>query len=459
MAVTRAVSARVAFLSSWGFGIAWLAIACMWMRVFGPIPFIALVLIEGAVLGVLGAWAWWWRVQPWRMVVVPASWVVIEAIRSAVPFGGFAWAQLSHSQGTGTWLLGYLPWLGSWGLSALIVALGMGLVEGTRLARTHPRVWPRLIGCTAGLVLLGLGLRLYPAPFTQPTGNPLLTAIVQAGDVRRTFAAGISAIQPRDQRVVDHLSVQHQALNGSQMDLIVWPENSLDSDPDTSMTPGLQAARDALLAEVGQATVFAGQNDHNTEGQLTNAIGVYQHRQRIGTITKAKLVPFGEFFPYPELLSWVPSAQLIGHMVPGAGPDAVLVGSHLVGAVICYESAYADMVSQALATNAGVLVVSTNNASFADTAMKDQHLTISRIRAIEYGRPVAHGSLSGPSAFITPDGRMSPPTRYLDGGVITQALQARTGFTPAAYVNPVLPWMAGLLVGLVTGWRLVRSRA
>lgn len=440
-AITLVASANRAWMVSTIFGIIWLALACAWMRVFGPIPYLALVVIEGAVVGLVGMLGWYWRTSPWRWLMVPAVWVAIEAARTAVPFGGFAWAQLSHSQATGSWLLGYLPWIGSWGMSAVIVALGMAVVYWVQDPVGTIRRWLLVLG----LVVAGLVLRQFPAPFTAPMGEALNVAYVQAGDVRHTFAAGISALQPKNQRVIDAVTKEHAALDGADLDVIVWPENSLDNDPDAPGNAWLAQARDRLLAKVGEATVFAGQNDHNAAGELTNAIGIYQHGQRTDTITKYKLVPFGEFFPYPDLLGWVPSAQLIGHMVPGAGPDSVPIGNHRVGAVICYESAYASMISQALAKDAGLLVVSTNNASFGNTAMMHQHLSISRLRAVEYGRPVIHASLSGPSAFITPDGQASDAPGYQEAAARTQQMQPRTGFTPAAWLNPVLPWVAAVI--------------
>lgn len=445
-AVQRASTPYLAGTVATLYGICWLALACAWMRVFGPIPYIALVVIEGAVIGLVGVLSWYWRTNPWRWVMVPSIWVAIEAARVAFPFGGFAWAQLSHSQANGTWMLGFAPWIGSWGLSAVIVVLGMAIVH---CASDSARYLRGGLGLVV-IIACGLGLRAVPNPFTSPTGRPLRTAFVQAGDVRHTFAAGISALSPKDQRVVDALVKEHRALDGQAFDLIIWPENSLDNDPDAPGNEWLATARDRLLASVGDATVLVGQNDHNAQGKLTNAIGVYHLGQRTDTITKYKLVPFGEFFPYPEYLGWVPSAQLIGHMVPGDGPGTVRVREHPVGAVICYESAYASMVSQALAADAGVLVVSTNNASFADTAMMNQHLVLSRLRAVEYGRPVIHASLSGPSAFIAPNGTISELTSYLEGAARTQTLQPRSGFTLAAWLNPVLPWVAtGIaLVGL-----------
>ncbi len=424
------------------------------MRVFGPVPYIALIAIEGGLIGALGALLWFARNAPWRWLLVPSAWVTLEATRAAVPFGGFAWAQLHHSQGTGSWLLAYAPWLGSWGTSMAIMVLGMGLAESI----VNRAYWTRLILATVAVIGVGIGLSHVPAPLTTASGPPLTVGITQSGDVRHTFAAGISAVDPKNQRVIDILAAQWERAPLPRVDLLVWPENSFDNDPDAPNQARLKQDRDTLLARIGASTVFVGQNGHTADGELTNVIGVYQSGQLVTSIAKYKLVPFGEFFPYPKLLGWVPSAQLIGHMVPGHGPDSVAVAQTRVGAVICYESAFSSMISQAMAKNPGVLVVSTNNASFGSTAMKDQHVAISRFRAVEYGRPVVHASLSGPSAFITPDGRIHQRTQYLEGASLQQSFQPRTGFTPAAYLNPVLPWLAGAFSVCFLGLGVARRR-
>lgn len=496
------------------FTIVWLAIACAWMAVFGPIAFIALFLAQGLIIVPFGLLAWWARTSRWRYLTIPAAYVVTESLRAAYPFGGFAWAQLSHSQ-AGTWGLANLYELvGSWGMSAVVVLTGMILGEALAMATT------RMVGHThktaptktvdladrdgtqgdyaqgdgahghsvqgAGLdvqshqgrmavgatvtalvknKMPGIGLPLLvfimgqgfvnPWPETVMTWGTLDVAIVQAGDVRHTFAAGISALEPKDERVVDHLTAAHRHLDGRSFDLIIWPENSLDYDPDRPGQGSLAQARDALLATVGEAMVLAGQNSDDGAGGLTNVIGVYQHGRALDRVAKAKLVPFGEFFPYPDLLGWLPSAQLIGNMVPGSGPKPIALGDHLIGSVICYESAFSTMTDQAITPETGLLVVSTNNASFGDTAMKDQHLTISRQRALEYGRPVIHGSLSGPSAIITPDGQIHQRTGYLDATAITQTIQPRTGTTPAMILNRILPILAGLVVAFALGCHLI----
>jgi apolipoprotein N-acyltransferase len=52
----------------------------------------------------------------------------------------------------------------------------------------------------------------------------------------------------------------------------------------------------------------------------------------------------------------------------------------------------------------------TNDASFGDSAEPAQHLAQSRLRAVETGRWVVHGALSGASAFVDPEGVASQVT-------------------------------------------------
>ena len=84
----------------------------------------------------------------------------------------------------------------------------------------------------------------------------------------------------------------------------------------------------------------------------------------------------------------------------------------------------------------GILLVQTNNATFGYTAESTQQLAISRLRAIEHGRPVAHVSTVGVSAVITPDGALHQPTELFTAAAIIDSVQPRSGLTPADRWGP-----------------------
>lgn len=85
-----------------------------------------------------------------------------------------------------------------------------------------------------------------------------------------------------------------------------------------------------------------------------------------------------------------------------------------------------------------LLIVQTNNATFGYSAEAEQQFAISRIRAIEHGRAVAHVSTVGVSGFIHPDGSVEEvtelftPRQLLDRPVVRTAttLSDRLGRAP-----------------------------
>lgn len=80
------------------------------------------------------------------------------------------------------------------------------------------------------------------------------------------------------------------------------------------------------------------------------------------------------------------------------------VGPARIGDVICFEVAYDEIVRDTVNQGGRVLVVQTNNATYARSGQPEQQLAMSRLRAVEHGRAVLIAATSGISAVIAPDG-------------------------------------------------------
>ena len=86
------------------------------------------------------------------------------------------------------------------------------------------------------------------------------------------------------------------------------------------------------------------------------------------------------------------------------------------------------------------MVVATNTSTWGHSWASAQHVAFSRVRAVENGVWVAHGALSGISAFIRPDG-----TVVEDSDLWTRdTLVATLAFTPSetfyTRYGDWLPW-------------------
>ncbi len=90
----------------------------------------------------------------------------------------------------------------------------------------------------------------------------------------------------------------------------------------------------------------------------------------------------------------------------------------------------------------------------------DQHLQISRMRALEFERPMLRATNTGPTVFIDHRGQVTRELPRLTRGALLGEVEGRDGLTPyARWVSRFGLWplwaLAGVLVGLAL---LVRRR-
>lgn len=143
--------------------------------------------------------------------------------------------------------------------------------------------------------------------------------------------------------------------------------------------------------------------------------------------------------------------------VPGRNGDFSAVPT------ICFEVAYDGLMRSAVKDaeakgDPSLLVVQTNNATFGYTAESTQQYAISRIRAIEHGRSVAHVSTVGVSGFVNPDGSTTPTTELFTAAQPVDDVVLRSGLTLSDRLGPWVEWACGLGLLVAVGWRL-RHRA
>ncbi len=127
------------------------------------------------------------------------------------------------------------------------------------------------------------------------------------------------------------------------------------------------------------------------------------------TYDKRHLVPFGEYFPLGSLL------KPVSYYFFGSADDFLPGESHpvfntkydfTISPLICYESGYTDLIPSENGKIADVIAVLTNDSWFGLSRGKNQHLALSIIRAVEYGKPVIRASQSGISACIDSKGQI-----------------------------------------------------
>ena len=428
-------------------GVAFFGVLVEWSRYFGAVAVVPFVLflsswwaLAGAVVGWLG------RRSVAPAPVVAAVWVLVEAGRGRVPFGGFPWGDVGYAFHDSGAARAMAAWGGvslvSWAavavngfvLDAVLAWSGRRPADGSRRA---PRsAFRPLAGLLA--VLAAAGAAAATAPDLTPTGR-LRVAMVQGNDLNR---------DPTPEEVRDRYILRnHLRLAGDisePVDLIILPESSLDADPRADGY--LDVALSALAAD-HEADVLAGGNTPAPGGRLYNTAFHYlpapaDPEEPTGTgrtpelYSKRHLVPFGEYVPWRAALSFIEELQQVPtDYEPGPGPTVFRIGDRAVGALICFESAFPALAREYARGDADALVVLTNNRSYRRSANSAQHLAMGQFRAAETGRPLLQAAISGITAIVDHKGEVRSRTGLFEPTVLIGEVTTYRGRTPYVRVG------------------------
>ncbi len=421
----------------------------------GPAALVALAVLQAAFLALVGAaLPVLLRLRGWPLWSA-ALWVLAEALRSRIPFGGFPWGRLAFSQGDS--LLTPLAALaGAPGVSAVVALLGTVLAWAVLRVRARP--------LPAVAALLGTCAAAFGVAAAVPTptaGEPLQVAVVQ-GNVPRLgldFNAQRAAVLGNHVEATVQLADDVRAGRVPQPDLVVWPENASDIDPFGD--PDAYASIDAAVKQIG-VPVLVGAVLQGPGEQVSNAGIVWDPVTGPGErYVKRHPVPFGEYIPWRSFVRRLTAkVDLVPRDFASGTTVGVLdVGPARLGDVICFEVAYDDLVRDVVTGGGSLLVVQTNNATFGRSAETTQQLAMGRLRAVEHGRAVLVGATSGISAVISPDGELVQSAPVFTREVLSAQVPTRTGRTLATRLGalPEVLLSALAVLGVALGVRARRS--
>ncbi len=186
---------------------------------------------------------------------------------------------------------------------------------------------------------------------------------------------------------------------------------------------------------------------------------------------KSKLVVGTELTPYPRF--FIPLEKLVSGgntlMAKDVGQKEIAClpvhaggGSIPVGCAVCYESVYGDFCAGYVRKGgAQLLAVITNDAWWGNTPGYRQHLSYSRLRAIETGRWVARCANTGISAIIDPRGRVVSRTSWWEPALLegdVQLLKGETFFVRYGDITGRVSVLLLLLLGAAAIFRPYKKR-
>ena len=389
-----------------------------------------------------------------------AAFTLVEVVRSYV-LTGFPWALIGHVW-IDTVLVHAASVVGHHGLTVLALVAAVGLVQ---VLSPHRRWWG------AGSLAMVCAAALWGG--TVIGGAQGQGATAQADPAGMADRPVIRMIQPNApqhlkwdrtmipvffQRQVDYTAAMGLDPAQPRPDLVIWAETALSVILENA-APELEAitlAADGVPVVLGIQR-FIGQRTFNSAIYLDGG----------GTIRaiydKHRLVPFGEYMPFGEVLSQFGihgmAASRGGGFSPGAGPRLMELGA--LGRalpLICYEAVFPQAILGA-PERPDFLMQITNDAWFGTYSGPYQHLAQARLRAIEQGLPMVRVANTGVSAMIDGHGRITAALPLDTAGWLDAPLPR--ALAPTIYALwgelPIMLIIFGLLA--ISVGREMRTRA
>ncbi|MEU7016245.1 apolipoprotein N-acyltransferase [Streptomyces sp. NPDC046385] len=435
----------------------------------GPGPWLALAGVEALFVAAAGLGIAAVSRLPLWPVFAAAVWILGEAARARVPFGGFPWGKIAFGQADGVFLplaaVGGTPVLG------FAVALcGFGLYEVVRqvLKRRRPGTdetpapaarGPLVAAALAVLVPVTGALAALPLVDDSAEDGTATVAAVQ-GNVPRLgldFNSQRRAVLDNHANRTKELAAEVKAGREPQPDLVLWPENSSDIDPYAN--PDAYEVIDQAVRAIGAPTVIGAVIAPET-GKLRNTLIQWNPgRGPVAEYDKRHVQPFGEYIPMRSFVRLFNSNVDRVRRDFGAGTKVGVfdLAGTKVGLATCYEAAFDWAVRDTVTHGAQIISVPSNNATFGRSEMTYQQLAMSRVRAVEHSRSVVVPVTSGVSAVIRPDGEIVAQTKLFTPDVLVEKVPLRSSLTPATRMGTVPEALLVALAVAGLGWSAARS--
>lgn len=452
----RGVTARLFWA---GFG--YFALHLWWLGAFlhqllGAAPLVVVLFaLEAAFLaGMAAVVVTLTRTPTGRIWALAGGWVILEWLRFLGPLA-FPWPTLGYT---------LLPTPAIQIADLGGVLLGSVLVTFTAASLAH--AWtgrpqtgrqqqgrlpllPAVLAAVAWAAALGYGATRTPGDGPEQPMRVMRTTF-------DAFGRASGQLTPEEQFAAQTTA----SLNRPPGSVIVWSEGAISS-PGTRPTPGqtIPAFPGPGISGVGGSEQLtppgpdpirqpATYRQFNTVASL-DAGGTIQSMS-----AKARLVPFGEEFPFRPILG--PAYRLIEtslgftlpSMTPNPNPTPLTLNSVLYGAYICYDSVF-PWVARALANRGAQVLVNPSNDGWYQGWGVQQHFNMGRVRAIETRRWVVRSVNQGVAGTVNDLGQ---PVQTVDSGQDLQALDVRpkllTGTTPYMRLGdwPALMLAVGMII-------------
>ena len=411
--LSKAETIRRAFLTGWWFGLAYFATGLYWFahallvepeKFAWMIPFAVLGLPSILAIYYGLCCATWHKLRQYlnlqgllSILLFSLLWLMFELLRGHL-FTGFPWNLIAYSWGFSDPMVQWVSLIGVYGYSAWTILLA-----------TLPVTWLLTENSRQRTTALALSLLMVSIPFTygslrlnkNPTQYTEQTIHVVQGNIEQQHKW-----QPDKQYEAVQTHVELSKKESLPDDaIIIWPETAYPYFLE-AQSPPVKFIADALpqngvLLTGGMRAEW----NKNRQGikSFFNSVHALRPDATVEAVyDKVRLVPFGEYVPFREILPVEKITHGMQDFERGAGAQLMTINNvPPFRPLICYEAIFPEFTTD----EAQWLLNTTNDAWFGHSTGPYQHLQMVRFRAVEQGIPLVRAANTGISAVFDAYGR------------------------------------------------------
>lgn len=368
-----------------------------------------------------------------NIISVAFIWVIIEGFQGIGSLG-FTWGRIAMSQGDMIYLIQGANLFGSLFVSFLIVIVN-GIICNIFISCKEQRITKAKKAAIILSIIMILNVT-YGIANVKSTiaGREINVSIVQGNiSFDQKWVDGKYDILNKYKKLTDK-AIMDWNQNGQKVDLLIWPETAIPVSVNQERTILNEyfdiANKNKLILAVGG---FYTEESEDGSTEYNSVYTIEDRNYNEPLYSKRKLVPFGEYIPFSNVLTKViPKLQQLnieGSLIPG---DGTYIGNTSVGKLgylICYESIFPNLARQSVNDGAEVILIVTNDSWFKDSIALEQHKKQAVFRAIENNKYVVRAANTGISTIINSNGQIEDEIPIIEANYLNGKVKLNSDFT------------------------------
>lgn len=370
-----------------------------------------------------------------------------EYLMEIIPFVSFPWSRIELS------CIGFTPFmqiaslLGGRFVGIIIVSINALIAVGVKSYSYNKKAFTSFISAVLiYLIVFSFGMvKLNSEIKTDDTSKGRnISVLIAQGSIM-----GAAKWEVSKNKVFLEYDEILRSVELNRIDLVVMPETALcENVNESSVTPYLKSMSKRTETLIATGSFYY---DRDNDKRYNAISYIDPKSDDVLSYYKQRLVPFGEYIPFEKIFF---NRQTL---VSGNDNSAIDTSLGKMASVVCIESIYSSIPRKQVKDGGEIILVSTNDSWFENTAVREQHFRHSMLRAIENGRYVLRAANCGISAVITPYGTVKDSiTNSKSGKIISNAslISKRTLYT----MTGELFWCVSLIIILIGINKMIKQK-